>query len=88
MEVNISEEFKIICKEILNLNKTVEEWCQIEADDMFQTNSYEGGFDATEKEFCFSVFVEDIEYWFQVSLNEVKQIDEDLIDKVQIKIAE
>ncbi|CAN5596219.1 hypothetical protein BH11BAC3_BH11BAC3_44050 [soil metagenome] len=74
MIIPINEELKSICSQIIEQNLSLEEWAGIESDDMFQTNSFEGGFDATEKEFVFSYFG-DKEYWFQLSLIQVTRIN-------------
>ncbi len=74
MVIPINEELKSICCQIIEQNLSLEEWAGIESDDMFQTNSFEGGFDATEKEFVFSYFG-DKEYWFQLSLILVARIN-------------
>lgn len=41
---------------------------------MFQSNTFEGGFDATENAFTFSFFTGGKEYWFQLTLEEVSKI--------------
>ena len=74
MTIPINEELKDICKEIVAENLSLEEWSHIESDDMFQTKTFEGGFDATAKEFVFSFFAEK-EYWFQLSLADVIKIN-------------
>jgi len=63
-----------ICGQIITAGKTSEEWAKIESDDMFALGNYEGGFDATEMMFCFSLHDTDKEYWFQISLDEVEMI--------------
>ena len=67
-----SNDFIFICKEILEQNKSEKQWAEIESDDMFQKGSYEGGFDATEMLFCFSVYENECEYWFEFPLSEVE----------------
>lgn len=71
----VDDEFLKICKEILSQNKSEEKWAEIESDDMFQTENYEGGYDATEREFCFSYY-DNIrnEFWFQLTLNEIQEV--------------
>ncbi len=69
-----NNDFRDICKEIQNENKTIEEWREIESDDMFQKGNYTGGFDATEDQFTFSVYLDSTEYWFQVSLKDIPKI--------------
>lgn len=72
-EINIDEQLLNICSDIQKENLSVEEWIEIECDDMFQTEKYEGGFDGTEKKFVFS-FYDDKEYWFQMTLDQVREI--------------
>ena len=75
MTHTVNNDFLIICKEILEENKSDDQWAEIESDDMFQQGNYEGGFDATEMEFCFSVYENGQEYWFQFPLSEVELFD-------------
>ena len=71
----IDDELRKICQEIKKMNKSHNEWNQIESSDMFQSEKYCGGFDAIEQEFCFSYYDEDnIEYWFAFSLNDLDSI--------------
>jgi hypothetical protein len=75
MQLPMNAELRTLCREIVAENKSVEEWAEIESDDMFETESYEGGFDATEEAFCFSHYTEDgEESWFQLTLSEVQAI--------------
>lgn len=74
MDYRPDNEFRSICQEIVAEDKTEEEWAKVEAADMFQSQKYSGGFDADEVEFCFSVYLADGEYWFQVSLEQVELI--------------
>lgn len=71
MKHNIEKQFILICEEILAEDKTPEEWAEIESDDMFQSSSYSGGYDADEEAFCFSYYANDGEYWFQLTLTEI-----------------
>lgn len=64
-----------ICAEIVSENKSIAEWAEIESDDMFQVAEYEGGFDATGMEFCFIVYINSVEYWFQLSLDAIVKIN-------------
>ena len=75
MEMNISDEFKSICKEIEKERKTEKEWALIESSDMFQTEHYCGGYDATENAFCFSYYDDKgEEFWFQITLEKINKI--------------
>lgn len=69
----VDAELLSIFQEIVSEQKSLEEWAEVESDDMFQSKNYLGGFDATEMEFCFSVFIDDDEFWFQVSLSDVQK---------------
>jgi len=42
MQIPIDDEFLTICDEILKEGLSVEQWREIESDDMFQTPHYEG----------------------------------------------
>ena len=68
--IPINDEMQSICKEIKSMQFSDEQWSEIESDDMFQTNGFIGGYDADEKEFCFScIHTSGIEFWFQFNLN-------------------
>ena len=67
--IPISEELESICKEIHLKGFSEKQWSEIESDDMFQSKSLVGGYDADENEFCFSYTQsQNEEYWFQFSL--------------------
>ena len=74
VRIPFDEDFRKIARSIVEENKTVEQWSELESDDMFQEGAYAGGFDADEVEFCFSYFAPDGELWFQVSLSQVEEI--------------
>jgi len=80
--------FYLISKEIISEKKDVNQWAEIESDDMFQKGNYEGGFDATEMEFCFRVFIDDIEYWFQLPLESIEKVYSRQLDEVDIRLAD
>ena len=75
MQIPIDQEFLTICEEILKEDLTVEQWREIESDDMFQTPHYQGGFeegDDGDGAFCFSYYDPNgSELWFQLTLSEV-----------------
>lgn len=75
IEIPINDEMQSICKEIKFKQFSDEKWSEIESDDMFQANGFVGGYDADEKEFCFSyIHASGIEYWFQFNLNLANEI--------------
>ena len=75
MEIRISDELRQICERIVLEDKSEAEWALIESCDMFQTEHFNGGFDADEQAFCFSYYDEnESEFWFQMSLSEVADI--------------
>ena len=88
MNLKITDDFVQICKAIVKANKTIEEWCEIESDDMFQAGTYCGGFDADEREFCFEVIIDDSEYWFQFSLEQAVLIAGGKTTNIDIRQAE
>lgn len=80
----LQDSFKKIASLILLEDKTLEQWAEIEADDMFQEGNYVGGFDATEMEFCFSVYINDQEFWFQIPIEKIKLIESGEIREVEV----
>ena len=68
-------EFRKLCAEIVAQALSETEWAERESDDMFQTDHYSGGYDATESAFCFSHHRDDgSEWWFQLSLGDIGRI--------------
>ncbi|MBN1126823.1 MAG: hypothetical protein JXA82_17590 [Sedimentisphaerales bacterium] len=88
MNFQVDVEFVRICTAIVNQKKGIEEWAIIESDDMFQEGKYEGGFDATEMAFCFSVYIDSSEYWFQLTLEEIRDIAEGKRNVIEIHPAQ
>lgn len=89
MKMLLSKDFLEIAQEIVEANKTEEEWAEIESDDMFQRDAFVGGFDADESEFCFSYYAsDDEEWWFQVSLEQMQDIVEGAEVEVEMRPAE
>jgi hypothetical protein len=85
----IDDEFKGICRQIIQEKKTLEEWFAIESDDMFQTAHYCGGFEGTEEEFCFSyIDGQGKEWWFQCSVDEVERIVDGRLQYLDMREAE
>ena len=82
----VNDDFINICREIIAEDKTIEEWIEIESDDMFQKGNYVGGFDGPEEGFCFSVYIDEKEYWFQVSLEKVAEIAFGETDEVNVRV--
>jgi hypothetical protein len=73
-----------IFKLILAEDKSLNEWAEIESDDMFQKEPYVGGYDADEEAFCFSYFSEKSEYWFQVTIDEINEMVKGNINEVEL----
>jgi len=74
-QLKVNDEFKEICKKILDENKSFSEWEKIESDDMFQSIHFCGGFDGIEQEFSFSYYdPNDKEWWLQLPLEEVQKV--------------
>ena len=81
MKLPVSQEFLGICQQIADTAWTNAEWAEHEADDWFQTDHFDGGYDATERAFCFSCVRPDLsEYRFQLTL---VQIDEVLAGRLE-----
>lgn len=74
MKIIVNEDFITIAQAIVADAKTIEQWAEIESDDMFHNGAFVGGFDATEGEFCFSFNDGAAEYWFQISLSALEEV--------------
>lgn len=88
IKIKIEQEFKEICKKILSKNLNIYQWAEIESSDEFQTENFNGGFDGTEMEFCFSFYQNDQEYWFQLDLFDIQRINNDEIEFLYPRKAE
>ena len=88
MKIKVDTEFKELCKEILTYNRSLEEWADYESCDMFQSENYCGGFERIEEEFTFSYYVDDQEYWFQASLDEIKLIYSGTITEIEARVSD
>lgn len=89
MNLVVDEELKQICKEIVSENLNLNQWREIESDDMFQSTNYCGGFDATEDAFCFSYFLnKNQEFWFQIKIDEVYKILSSEITEIDARPAD
>src|SRR5687768_10531934 len=68
-------ELSSVCSGIVERGWNEDVWSEHEACDEFQTEHLCGGFDATEREFCFSYFAPGgKEYWFQFPLAQAKAL--------------
>jgi hypothetical protein len=89
MQLKVDTELREICEEIVERDQSLEDWRETESDDEFQTDHYEGGYDADEEAFCFSYHAADgEELWFQVTLDEVARIAAGEIPAVEARPAE
>jgi len=85
MEYNVDRELQRICGEIREENKSEAEWARIEASDWFQTPHYNGGFDATDMHFAFTIYLNSEKFCFAISLSEALRIADGSIRKIQIE---
>lgn len=85
MKIKVDKEFLEICNKILSSNRTLEEWAECDISDMFQTENYCGGFESLENEFTFSYYGLGQEYWFQLSLDEIKLIYDGKNTKISVR---
>lgn len=75
MQIPLTDELRAIFQQIVDERKTEDQWSEIESDDMFQSSSFDGGFDATERAFCFSYYDSGgNEFWFQLTLAEIEDV--------------
>jgi hypothetical protein len=86
MKLKIDNELRNICQEILDEDKTEEEWKEIPSGDMFQSKQYCGGYE--ENGFWFSYFNDsNREYWFRIALTDISKIISGEITEIDIKEA-
>jgi hypothetical protein len=88
MKLRVSQKFVVICQRIVDTDWTESEWAAHEADDWFQTDHFDGGYDATENAFCFSYVRADLcEYWLQLTLPEVHDVLAGRIQELSARLA-
>jgi hypothetical protein len=75
---------------IVDKGLSATEWAERESSDMFQSDHFSGGFDATEGEFLFSYYPkEGGEFWFGLSLAEVETaVETDSLPALRIRAAD
>ena len=89
MEIAVPVEFQDICSSIVTQHRSLGEWRAIESDDMFQSEHFCGGFNATEDAFCFSHYSTDgSEFWFQLTLNDVAAVATGQLQNLTIRAAD
>lgn len=74
MEIKIDAELIEICKDILSLNYTLDQWDANGSSEMYQSDKYCGGYENRKNQFTFSLYEGEKEYWFQFLLNDVEKI--------------
>lgn len=85
---DVDEQFIQIARMIVAAGWTETEWAAHESSDWVQDEPYHGGFDATERAFCFSVYVSGAEYWFQLTLEEVGAVANGHLPTLSLRPAE
>jgi hypothetical protein len=89
MTIDIPEDLATICRLVVAEGKSDDEWAEIESDDMFQEGSVHGGYDATERAFCFSYYRPDgEELWLQLTLTEVAAVAAGSLISMEARLAE
>jgi hypothetical protein len=88
MTLTVDDELRAICRDLIAEGFSELEWAAREADDWVQSDHYEGGYDATEKAFCFSRYSEQDEAWFQFTLAEAAAIAIGELSQLPVRLAE
>ncbi len=84
MRIKIDDELKSICQTILDMDKTEDEWVELESVDMFQGENHCGGFDACERLFTVGKYVNGEElYTIQFTLEQVPMITRGIMQAIQ-----
>lgn len=84
----IDDELKSLLRQMQLERKSAIEWAEIESDDLLQSEHYRGGFDTTEMAFCFSLFRNQKEYWFQFSLSDIDTLLRGSHAKIEVRPAD
>ena len=88
MKIAVTQELRDILRQILDEGRTPNDWATIESDDMFQSEHFCGGFDATERAFCFSLYHDNgKEYWFQITLEDVGALSAQINGEIEVRPA-
>lgn len=74
MEIQVNDELKSICKDILDENKSAEQWKESGVGELYQTDSFCGGYEAATGLFSFSLYRGEKEFWFDLQLSAVSDI--------------
>ena len=74
MYIPFDKNFTNICREIIKMDKKIDEWASVSSCDMFQEGDFVGGFEASEKQFTFSYYLGKEEFWFQLPLEQVNSV--------------
>lgn len=89
MQIPIDQELLALCELIMKESHSLEEWREVESDDMFQSVRYSGGFDAIEDAFCFSYYdIGDAEFWFQLTPTQVREVVAGDLKVIEVRKAE
>ena len=74
-ELKVDDEIQRICRQIVAQGLDLHQWAQRESDDMFQTEHYSGGYESSDRAFCFSHYDKaGEERWFGLTLEQVGQV--------------
>ncbi len=89
MILEVNDELKAICEKIEIENLSLEDWRETESGDEFQSEHFCGGYDADEDAFCFSYYdANKVEWWFQITLDEVHRIQRKELINVEAREAQ
>lgn len=88
MLLKLDDEFIQIARIISSESLSEEDWKKIDASDLFQTDHYCGGFDSLENAFTFSLYKNDQEYWFQLTLKQIQEICDGSLKNVNMRPAD
>ncbi len=75
MRLTLGNEFKSLAERIIAFMASEPRWREFEADDLFQSPTYCGGYDITERAYTFSHYDSDgNEWWFQLSPSQISEV--------------
>ncbi|WP_061227142.1 hypothetical protein [Leptospira interrogans] len=86
MNIGIDDELNSLLRIIIKESNDHNYWADRESCDLFQTARYWGGYDSIENAFTFSYYdIKNIEWWFQITLDEIDKILSGEIQQIKIR---
>ncbi len=75
MRLTLGDDFRSLAQQIIAFMASEPRWREFEADDLFQSPRYRGGYDIAEEAYTFSYYdMNGGEWWFQLSPSDIGDV--------------